>query len=53
MTGALTPEQHALAELYHLHHWHCATRIAAGRGAGYCLRCADGAELWKNYQDAK
>ena len=50
---ALTPAQHALAELYHLHHFACRQCIAAGRGAEYGTRCAAGAPLWKNYQDAE
>ena len=48
---ALTDAQHALAELYHLHHFACRQCIAAGRGAGYGPRCAAGAALWANYQD--
>jgi len=49
---ALTPTQHALATAYHLHHFACRQCIAAGRGAGYGLRCGVGAALWTNYQDA-
>ena len=54
MTGprALTPEQRALATAYHLHHFKCRGCIAAGRGAGYGLRCSIGAGLWRAYQDA-
>ncbi|WP_313302927.1 hypothetical protein [Diaphorobacter sp.] len=37
---------------YYLHHFGCADCIAAGRGAGYGERCADGAGLWAAYQDA-
>ena len=37
---------------YYMHHFGCATCIAAGRGRGYGERCADGAELWKNYQES-
>lgn len=49
----LSDTQHALAALYHAHHWHCQQCIAAGRGAGYGLRCAAGAALWENYQDVE
>ena len=37
---------------YYMHHLSCATCIAAGRGRMYGERCADGAGLWKNYQEA-
>ncbi|MBF5004766.1 hypothetical protein [Diaphorobacter caeni] len=37
---------------YYLHHFGCADCIAAGRGAGYGERCADGAALWVNYQES-
>ena len=40
-----------LATAYHLHHFKCRTCIAAGRGAGYGLRCGTGAALWSAYQD--
>ena len=49
---ALTDAQHALAESYHLHHFTCRVCIAAGRGAGYGLRCDVGLGLWRAYQDA-
>jgi hypothetical protein len=41
-----------LAAAYHLHHGKCVVCIAAGRGAGYGLRCGAGAALWRAYQDA-
>ena len=54
---ALTPEQPVnpdawkeLAAAYHAHHFHCATCIAAGRGARYGLRCGTGTALWAAYQ---
>ena len=37
---------------YYVHHLSCSTCIAAGRGAGYGERCAEGAGLWAAYQDA-
>ena len=40
-----------LAAAYHLHHFACPTCIAAGRGAGYGLRCGTGAALWNAYQN--
>lgn len=40
-----------LAAAYHLHHFKCVVCIAAGRGAGYGLRCGAGAALWTNYQN--
>ncbi len=40
-----------LATAYHLHHFKCSTCIAAGRGAGYGLRCGTGAALWTSYQN--
>lgn len=35
-----------LAEAYNAHHVTCNVCIAAGRGAGYGLRCGVGASLW-------
>ena len=40
-----------LAAAYHHHHFKCPTCIAAGRGAGYGLRCGTGAALWTSYSD--
>ena len=40
-----------LATAYHLHHFICPTCIAAGRGAGYGLRCGTGAALWASYEN--
>ena len=40
-----------LAAAYHMHHFECSTCIAAGRGAGYGLRCGTGAALWNAYQN--
>ena len=40
-----------LAAAYNLHHFDCSTCIAAGRGAGYGLRCGTGAALWNAYQN--
>lgn len=40
-----------LAAAYHAHHFKCSTCIAAGRGAGYGLRCGVGAALWTSYQN--
>ena len=40
-----------LAQAYHAHHFNCSTCIAAGRGAGYSLRCGVGAALWTSYQN--
>lgn len=40
-----------LATAYHLHHFKCSACIAAGRGAGYGLRCGTGAALWTSYQN--
>ena len=37
---------------YYVHHFGCTTCIAAGRGRMYGERCADGALLWKNYQES-
>ena len=39
-----------LAQAYNAHHFKCITCIAAGRGAGYGLRCGVGAALWPSYQ---
>ena len=41
-----------LAAAYHRHHFKCPVCIAAGRGAGYGLRCGVGAALWTTYSDA-
>lgn len=41
---------HELAAAYYLHHFNCPACIAAGRGAGYGLRCGVGAALWNEYQ---
>lgn len=41
-----------LAAAYHAHHFKCPVCIAAGRGAGYGLRCGTGAALWTSYSDA-
>ena len=41
-----------LAAAYHAHHFKCPVCIAAGRGAGYGLRCGTGAALWTTYSDA-
>ena len=41
-----------LAAAYHAHHCACPVCIAAGRGAGYGLRCEVGAALWNAYQDS-
>ncbi len=40
-----------LAAAYHHHHFKCPACIAAGRGAGYGLRCGTGAALWTSYSD--
>ena len=40
-----------LATAYHHHHFACPVCIAAGRGAGYGLRCGTGAALWTSYSD--
>ena len=40
-----------LAAAYHAHHFKCPACIAAGRGAGYGLRCGTGAALWTSYSD--
>jgi len=50
-----TPDPNAwrvLSAAYHAHHFTCHVCIAAGRGAGYGLRCGAGAALWVAYQDA-
>lgn len=41
-----------LAAAYHAHHFNCSVCIAAGRGAGYGLRCGAGAALWIPYDRA-
>ena len=41
-----------LDRAYQLHHWGCPQCIAAGRGAGYGLRCGVGAAMWRAYEDA-
>ena len=41
-----------LSTAYYLHHFGCATCIAAGRGGRFDERCPDGAPLWKNYQES-
>lgn len=49
-----TPDPNAwrvLAAAYHAHHFACHVCIAAGRGAGYGLRCGAGAALWTSYQN--
>ncbi len=40
-----------LAAAYHAHHFACPTCQAAGRGAGYGLRCGTGSALWRAYQN--
>ena len=40
-----------LAAAYYAHHFNCSTCTAAGRGAGYGLRCGFGAALWNCYQN--
>lgn len=50
----LTPDPNAWRELataYNLHHFACHVCIAAGRGAGYGLRCGVGAALWRSYEE--
>ena len=39
----------ALAAAYHVHHFNCATCIAAGRGSRYGQRCGVGMALWRAY----
>ena len=41
-----------LDRAYQAHHFACPVCIAAGRGAGYGLRCGTGAALWTTYSDA-
>ena len=41
-----------LDRAYQAHHFKCPVCIAAGRGAGYGLRCGTGAALWTSYSDA-
>lgn len=41
-----------LAAAYHAHHFTCQHCIAAGRGAGYGLRCGTGTVLWCAYAQA-
>ena len=41
-----------LDQAYLRHHWGCPQCKAAGRGAGYGLRCGVGAALWRAYEDA-
>ena len=41
-----------LDQAYQRHHWSCPQCKAAGRGAGYGLRCGVGAALWRAYEDA-
>ena len=38
-----------LAAAYHVHHFNCATCIAAGRGSRYGKRCSAGVALWQAY----
>ena len=40
-----------LDRAYQHHHWSCPVCIAAGRGAGYGLRCGVGAALYRAYDD--
>ena len=40
-----------LDRAYQAHHFACPVCIAAGRGAGYGLRCGTGAALWTSYSD--
>ena len=40
-----------LDRAYQAHHFKCPVCIAAGRGAGYGLRCGVGAALWTSYQN--
>ena len=46
----LNAKARELAATYYLHHFSCATCIAAGRG--YDERCADGLALWRAYQES-
>ena len=39
----------ALAAAYYVHHFNCATCIAAGRGSRYGQRCGVGMALWRAY----
>jgi len=53
-----TPEPAAidwreLDRAYQLHHIHCPTCIAAGRGAQGGQRCGVGAALWSAYSEAQ
>ena len=41
-----------LDRAYQAHHFKCPVCIAAGRGAGYGLRCGTGAALWTSYSSA-
>lgn len=41
-----------LDQAYQAHHFKCAACIAAGRGAGYGLRCGVGAALWSDYSNS-
>jgi len=43
---------HELDAAYLAHHVNCLTCQAAGRGAGYSLRCGTGAALWREYEGA-
>jgi hypothetical protein len=42
-------DQQAADQAYLVHHFNCATRIAAGRGDQYGQRCDVGAPLWMTY----
>lgn len=56
MAAALVEENpvdwHELDNAYLAHHVNCKTCQAAGRGAGYSLRCGTGAALWREYESA-
>jgi len=57
LIAALQPPETAaidwreLDRAYQLHHFGCATCIAAGRGTRYGLRCGTGSALWAAYQN--
>lgn len=48
----LTGTEQSAAQVYHAHHFHCHTCIAAGRGSRYGRRCAVGLALWHTYTGA-
>lgn len=47
----LSGELLTAARAYHTHHFKCPHCIAAGRGAGYGKRCADGQALRNTYME--